>query len=154
VLGTTNAFTASGTVLGIEGAFGQSLESPGQLPLWVSVLTRGLGAALLITAGLAAIRQREAPRVPPLLVLWLPTLATIGLTIVATAYQDVLPPLIRADGLASISADPGASLQVGAAAPLALLEITIALGYLAAARCRIAPIGPTDEGPMRCSRLA
>jgi signal transduction histidine kinase len=133
VLGAMNAFTASAAVLGIEGAFGQSLEAPGQLPLWMSALTRAIGAALLVTAGLAAIRHREAPRIPPLLVLWLPTLVTIGLTIVAAAHQDVLPPLISANGLASISADPGASLPVGAAAPLALLEITIALGYLAAA---------------------
>jgi signal transduction histidine kinase len=133
VLGTMNAFTASAAVLGIEGAFGHSLDAPGHLPLWMTVLTRTVAAALLVTAGLAAIRSREAPRLPPLLVLWFPTLVTIALIIMAAAYQDALPPLISPAGLASLSADPGAALPVGAAAQLALLEIAIGLGYLAAA---------------------
>jgi signal transduction histidine kinase len=133
VLGTMNAFTASATVLGIEGDFGHALDDPGQLPLWMTVLTRALAAALLVTAGLAAIRGRGGLRLPPALVLFLPALFAIGLTALGAAYQEVLPPLITAAGLASLSADPRAALPVGAAGPLALLEITIALGYLAAA---------------------
>jgi signal transduction histidine kinase len=133
VLGTMNAFTASATVLGVEGAFGQALDQPGQLPLWMTVLTRAVAAALLITAGLAAISGRTAPRLLPLLVLWLPALLTAGLVVMGIAYQDVLPPLISSAGLASLSADPGARLPVGAAAPLAMLQVAIALGYLAAA---------------------
>ncbi|MEP6469821.1 MAG: sensor histidine kinase [Chloroflexota bacterium] len=133
VLGTMNAFTASATVLGVEGGFGLSLNAPGQLPLWMMVLTRALAAALLVTAGLAAIRDRRVPHLPPLLVLWVPALVTIGLGVVAAAYQDALPALISAAGLASLSADPGAALPVDAATRLALLEIAIALGYLAAA---------------------
>jgi signal transduction histidine kinase len=132
VLGTMNAFTASATVLGIEGAFGHALDDPGQLPLWMTVLTRAIAAALLVTAGLAAIRGSDLPRVPPLLVLWGPALITVGLAVVGAAYQDVLPPLISPAGLASISANPGAALPVGAAATLALLQIAIALGFLAA----------------------
>jgi signal transduction histidine kinase len=133
VLGTMNALTASMTVLGIEGAFGHALEDPGQLPLWMIVLTRSIAAALLVTAGVAAISGRRTPRLPPALVLWVPALVTIGLAVVAAGFQDVLPPLISAAGLASLSADPGAPLPAGAAAPLALLEIAIAFGYLAAA---------------------
>jgi signal transduction histidine kinase len=133
VLGTMNAFTASATVLGIEGSFGYSLGAPGQLPLWMLVLTRALAAALLVTAGIAAIRGRAVPRVPPVLVLWLPALVTIGLAVVGAAFQDVLPKLISTPGLASLSADPAMRLPVGAAAPLAALQIAIALGFLAAA---------------------
>jgi signal transduction histidine kinase len=133
VLGTMNALTASLTVLGVENGFGLSLSDPGQLPLWLIVLTRALAAALLITAGLAAIRGSATRRLPPLLVLWVPALLTVGLALLGAAYQDVLPPLITPAGLASLSADPRAALPVGAAGTLALLEITIALGYLAAA---------------------
>jgi signal transduction histidine kinase len=133
VLGSMNAFTASATVFGVERGFGLSLDEPGQLPLWMSVLTRVLAAALLVTAGLAAIGRRPTPRLPSALVLWLPALVTTGIAVLATRFQDVLPPLISPAGLASLSTDPGAPLPTGAAAPLALLEITVALGYLAAA---------------------
>jgi signal transduction histidine kinase len=133
VLGTLNALTAAITLLGVERAFGYSLDAPGQLPLWMTVWTRALAAALLVVAGLAAIRGEGFARLPPLLVLWLPALGTIGLAMVGVAFQGVLPALISAAGLASLSADPHAPLPVGAAAPMALLEIAIALGYLAAA---------------------
>lgn len=133
VLGTMNALTAASTLFGVEGAFGHSLDAPSQLPLWMTVLTRATAAALLVVAGLTAIRGQELLRVPPLVVLWLPALVTILLAVVAAANQDVLPHLISAAGLASLSADPHAALPVGTATPIALLEIAIALGYLAAA---------------------
>lgn len=132
VLGSVNALTAAATVFGIERSVGLSLEEPGQLPLWMSVLARVPAAALLVTAGLAAIRRRPTPRLRPALVLWLPALIVIGLAVLATGFQDVLPPLISAAGLASLRADPGAALPAGAASPLALLESTVALGYFAA----------------------
>ncbi len=132
-LGTMNGLTASVTVLGAEAAFGYSLEAPGQLPLWMTVLTRATAAALLVVAGLAAIDQHRTRRLPPVLVLWLPAVITLVLVIVAAAYQEVLPPLINGAGLASMSANPRAALPVGSAGPLAVLEIAIGIGYLAAA---------------------
>ena len=133
VLGTLNALTAAITLLEVERAFGYSLGAPGQLPLWMTVWTRALAAALLLVAGLAAIRGQGFARLPPLLVLWLPALVTIGLAMMGVAFQDALPELINAAGLASLSDDPHAPLPVGAASPIALLEIAISLGYLAAA---------------------
>ena len=132
VLGTMNALTTIAVVFGIERAFGLSLEAPGQLPLWAAVLTRLAAAALLVTAGLAAISRRSSPRLPPALVLWLPAVLTTGLAVVAASAQENLPPLISPAGLAALQANPSASLPVGSAGPLVLLEITAALGYLGA----------------------
>jgi signal transduction histidine kinase len=133
VLGTMNIMTVAVTVLGIEHGFGLSLDEPGQLPLWSTVLSRGLAAALLVTAGLAAIASRPSSRLPPALVLWLPALLTLGIVVMAASFQEILPGLISGGGLVSLAADPRALLPAGAASALILLEITIALGYLAAA---------------------
>ena len=45
VLGTINGLMAAATIFGVGVGFGLSLEQPGQLPLWASVLTRALPAA-------------------------------------------------------------------------------------------------------------
>lgn len=133
VLGTMNALTASATVIGVDAAFGHSLDAPGQLPLWMAVVTRATAAALLVVAGLAAISPRGSPHLRPALVLWLPAVVILGLFVVAAANQEVLPVLISGAGLASMSADPHAALPVGSAVRLAILQTAIAIGYLAAA---------------------
>ena len=63
----------SGDHLRGGGGFGLSLEQPGQLPLWASVLTRGTAGGLLIMAGLVANRRARDVR-RPVLVLWLPSI--------------------------------------------------------------------------------
>jgi signal transduction histidine kinase len=132
VLGIMNALTVTITVLGWERAFGFSVDGPGQLPLWATVLPRVTAAALLVVAGLAAIGRSRSHRLPPLLVLWLPALVTLGTAFLAIGYQDVLPALIGPDGIAALRANPEARLPEGSAAALVLLEVGIGLGYLAA----------------------
>src|SRR5919106_3457196 len=94
VLGTYNASTATVTLFGVDRGFGLSLDAPGLLPVWMTVLTRAIAAALLVVAGLTAIRGRALPRVPPRIVLWLPALIAILVALVSAANQDLLPPLI------------------------------------------------------------
>ena len=132
VLGSMNALTAAITVLGWERVFGFSLDDPGQLPLWATVIPRAAGATLLVVAGLAAIGRSRSARLPAALVLWLPTIVVLGLTVLAATVQDGLPALIGSDGLASIHANPELRLPEGTAALLVLLQVAIGLGYLAA----------------------
>ena len=133
VLGAMNLLTATLTVLGIERAFGLSIDAPGQLPLWTTIITREVAALLLVIAGLAAIGHWRTQRLPPVLTLWVPALLTTALAILAAGFQDALPSLISAAGLESIRTDPGRPLPAGAAGPLILMQIVVALAYLAAA---------------------
>jgi signal transduction histidine kinase len=132
VLGSMNAVTVAITMLGWQRAFGFSLDDPGQLPLWATISPRAAGAALLIVAGLAAIGRTRTPGLPPLLVLWLPAVVTLGAAVLAAGFQDVLPQLIGPAGLAGLRSNPDARLPEGTAAPLVLLQVAIGLGYLAA----------------------
>jgi signal transduction histidine kinase len=132
VLGSVNALTAAVALFGWEKAFGFGLEDPGQLPLWAAVISRAAGATLLIVAGLAAIGRWRTPTQTPVLVLWLPAVLTVGAIVLATGVEDNLPALIGPQGLAALRADPAARLPQGTAAPLAMLQVAIGLGYLAA----------------------
>jgi signal transduction histidine kinase len=131
-LGSLNALTAGITVLGWERAFGFSLNAPGQLPLWLTVVPRAAGAILLITAGLAAVGRSQVTRLRPLLALWLPAMLTVLFAVVAAAFQDALPALVTADGLAALRANPESRLPAGTANPLMLVQVAIGLAYLAA----------------------
>lgn len=131
VLGSMNAFTAAITVAGWERAFGFSLDDPGQLPLWATVVPRAAGAALLVVAGLAAI-GRSRSRLPAALVLWLPAVAMVGIAVVAAGFQESLPALIGPEGIASVRANPELRLPGGSAGALVLLQVAIGLGYLGA----------------------
>jgi signal transduction histidine kinase len=133
VLGTINALMVTATVMGVESGFGLSLESPGQLPLWASVLTRGLAGGLLIVAGLVATgRRRERVR-RPLLVFWLPAMLATAAVFLAARAQASLPDLVTPDGVAAIQANPTAPLMPGVAPLLITIEAVLALGYLLAA---------------------
>ncbi|HEX6655533.1 MAG TPA: ATP-binding protein, partial [Candidatus Limnocylindria bacterium] len=132
VLGSVNALTVAITVLGWERAFGYSLDDPGQLPLWATVIPRAAGATLLVVAGLAAIGRPRPARLPAALVLWLPAIIVMLAGVLGAAAQSALPALIGPAGIASVRADPEMRLPEGTAAPLVLLQVAIGLGYLAA----------------------
>lgn len=133
VLGTINALMAAATIAGVEAGFGLSLEAPGQLPLWASVLTRGLAGALLIVAGLVATgRRRERVR-RPLLVLWLPSLLAMAAVFLAAGMPERLPELVAQPGIAQLRSRPTAPLMPGTAPLLIVVEALLALGYLYAA---------------------
>jgi signal transduction histidine kinase len=132
VLGSLNAFTVAIAILGWERAFGFSVDDPGQLPLWLTVLPRAAAAALLVVAGLAALGRFSARRLPGALILWLPAILVLGVAVLAAGFQYALLPLIGAQGIASIRADPNVRLPQGTAGALVLLQVGIGLGYLAA----------------------
>ena len=107
VLGTINGLMATATILGAEEVFGLSLEQPGQLPLWASVITRGLAGGLLIVAGLVATGRRRQHVRRPLLVLWLPAMVATAAVFLAAGLQESLPPLVTPAGMAALRAEPG-----------------------------------------------
>ena len=133
VLGTINALVVTVTILGVGAGFGLSLEEPGQLPLWASVLTRGLAGGLLIQAGLVATGRRRQHVRRPLLVLWLPSLLAVAAVFIAAGVPDALPQLISSSGIAALRTDPVAPLMPGAAPLLIVVEALLALAYLYAA---------------------
>jgi signal transduction histidine kinase len=133
VLGTINALMVAATIMRVEVGFGLSLNQPGQLPLWASVLTRGLAGALLIVAGLVATgRLRQGVR-RPVLVLWLPAVLATAAVFLAAGLPDWLPELVSPPGLARLRSSPTAPLLPGAAPLLVVIEALLAIGYLYAA---------------------
>ena len=133
VLGTINALMATATILGAEAVFGLSLEQPGQLPLWASVITRGLAGGLLIVAGLVATGRRRQRVRRPLLVLWLPAMLATAAVFLAAGLQESLPPLVTPAGMAALRANPVAPLMPGVAPVLIAVEALLGLAYLLAA---------------------
>lgn len=133
VLGTINALMVAATIMGVESAFGLSLDNPGQLPLWASVVTRGLAGGLLIVAGLVATGRRRDRVRRPLLVLWLPAMLATAAVFLAAGAQESLPHMVTTDGIAAIRANPAAPLMPGVAPVLIASEALLALGYLLAA---------------------
>jgi signal transduction histidine kinase len=132
VLGTINGLMATATIFGVEAGFGLSLDEPGQLPLWASVLARGLAGGLLIMAGLVANRRARQVR-RPLLVLWGPSMLITVIVFIAAGLPDQLPDLVQSPGMAQLQGDPTAALMPGTAPLLILVEALLAIGYLYAA---------------------
>ena len=113
VLGTINALVATVTILGVETGFGLSLEEPGQLPLWASVITRGLAGGLLIVAGLVATGRRRRSVRRPLLVLWLPAMLVTAAVFIAAGVPESLPPLIAPGGHRRAARRPNGRAHAG-----------------------------------------
>ena len=79
VLAAQNALLITVVALGIDAAFGFSLEAPGQLPLWAVIIGRGVAAGLLVPRGHGGAPTGGAPHGwPAALVLGLPALARHG----------------------------------------------------------------------------
>jgi signal transduction histidine kinase len=133
VLGTINALMAAATIAGVGSGFGLSLEQPGQLPLWASVVTRGLAGALLIVAGLVATGRRRRGVRRPLLVLWLPAMLATAAVFLAAGVPERLPELVISPGMTQLSSRPTAPLMPGTAPLLIMVEALLALAYLYAA---------------------
>jgi signal transduction histidine kinase len=101
VLAAQNALLILVMIFGIDAAFGLSLQGPGQLPVWSVILSRGTAAALLVVAGVAALRQWRSDEWPAALVLALPALLVTAAIVGAAAIQPSLPAVI---GLAMLAA--------------------------------------------------
>ena len=151
VLGTINALMATVTILGVETGFGLSLEQPGQLPLWASVITRGLAGGLLIVAGLVATGRRRQRVRRPLLVLWLPAMLVTAAVFIAAGVPESLPPLIAPAGMAALRAQPGGAAHAGRRAAAHRGRGPPGAGLPATRRpCHTRPSGATAAGPMAC----
>jgi signal transduction histidine kinase len=133
VLAAQNALLIAVMVLGIDAAFGLSLEAPGQLPLWSVILSRGTAAALLVVAGLAALRRWQSDEWPAALVLALPALLVTAVIVVAAAIQPSLPDLLTGAGMAQLRRDPTSPLLAASGRGLIGLQALIGLAMLAAA---------------------
>ena len=133
VLGSINALTAAATIMGVDAGFGLSLDNPGQLPLWATIVTRGLAGALLIIAGLVATGRRRGTVRQPVLVLWLPAMLATAAAFLAAGVPESLPDLVTPEGLAAMRVNPMAPLMPGVAPALIAIEAVLALAYLLAA---------------------
>jgi signal transduction histidine kinase len=136
VLAAQNALLIAVMVLGIDAAFGLSLEAPGQLPLWSVILSRGTAAALLVIAGVAAVRRWRSDAWPAALVLALPALIVTAAIVVAAAIQPSLPDLLSESALAQLRRDPTSPLVAASGPGLIGLQALIGLAMLAAAALR------------------
>ncbi len=133
VLAAQNALLMLVMVLGIDAAFGLSLEEPGQLPLWVVIVGRGTAAILLVIAGVAALRRWRTARWPAALVLALPPLLVSAAIVVAAAIQPSLPELLSDNARAMLQRDPTPPLLAASGIGLIAVQALIGLGFLAAA---------------------
>jgi signal transduction histidine kinase len=121
------------TAAGLASVFGLSLEQPGQLPVWGTVVSRGLASLTLLLAGIAGLRGWRADRWPGLLVVWVPTILALTVLTLVAGLPDLLPPLLGSTELALLRIDPTAPIVIFGARPLALIQVAIGLAYLGAA---------------------
>jgi len=136
VLAALNALLIAVAVLGIDAAFGLSLDAPGQLPLWTVILSRGVAAALLVIAGVAALRRWRSDEWPAALMLALPALLVTAVIVVAAAIQPSLPNLLNDAAVAQLRRDPTLPLLAASGPALIALQALIGVAMLAAAALR------------------
>jgi signal transduction histidine kinase len=132
VLFVLNGLTLLVHVLGVDAAFGSSLDAPGQLPLIAGVLALATCAGLLVVAGVLALRTPTMPLTPAALVVGPAAILTAALFLLA-GTQDRLPLLVSPSTLNRIATDPTAPLSPGSAPALVLVQSIIGIGFLAAA---------------------
>jgi len=133
VLAAQNALLVTVMILGIDAAFGLTLTAPGQLPLWTVIVGRGVAAALLVMAGVAALRGWQTARWPAALVLALPALLISAAIVAAAAIQPSLPELLSAAAIDDLRREPTAPLLSASGVGLIALQAVIGLGFLGAA---------------------
>jgi signal transduction histidine kinase len=132
VLGLLNAMTLGVMLVGAEAAVGGSLDDPGQLPLLAGVIARGTCAALLVVAGVLAVRRTAQSARPALMLVAPPLLVGIAIAIAALA-QDRLPPLASQAALDQLVQDPAMPLNPASAPALVLLQGAIGAAFMVAA---------------------
>jgi signal transduction histidine kinase len=133
VLASHNALLIAASVLGAEAPLGLSLSAPGQAPLWGVIVARGVAAALLVTAGMVALRRPGSARWPALLVLGVPSLAVVLVLLGLAAAAPSLPVLLDEAARTRLVTDPSAPLLSASGGLLIGLQAVIGIGYLAAA---------------------
>ncbi len=120
------------TIVGRDTTAGLSLGDPGQWPIMVTIVSRGLAAALLVAAGAAVLSHRLRPPTPYLTVP-VPAALILAFMIGATMFQAGLPELVPTEVLDALATDPTASPGIGAAPLLLVIQSLIGLLFGAAA---------------------
>ncbi len=133
VLFALNGFVLATALLGVDGAFGASLDRPGQLPLLAVIVARLAAAVLLIVAGATALRPRPAPR-NALFAMALPGMAVLAAIIAGAAVQASLPELIGPQAMQRLQAHPDRPLLGPDVSPwLFAGQLLVGIGFLTAA---------------------
>jgi len=132
VLALLNGLILAAGLVGADAALGASLDQPGQLPIIATVMARGLSAALLVAAGMAALSRRTL-HLRPTLVLLGPSGAVLLLLVLGAANQHLLPELAPSAVLAAIRTNPTAPLAPGTAPALVVAQSLIGAMFLVAA---------------------
>ena len=132
VLAVLNGLILLVQLVGADAAFGASLDAPGQLPLLAGVLGRGLSAALLIGAGILALRAPSVLRISPILLIG-PAALLACLLVLGAQIQDRLPALVDASILQEMMRQPVSELPLGSAPRLVVAQALVGIGFVAAA---------------------
>ncbi|MGD8486288.1 MAG: sensor histidine kinase [Chloroflexota bacterium] len=136
-------------VFRLDDDLGLSLADPGQLPLWVSGAVRMSVSALFMVSGIAAIMGIYGGTKRRVRVILLPVLVITAATVVVYPLREFLPPLIEAQGLAALLAEPGEFALLPGFTALALVIVVLTVTGLIAAvvlyRTTWARGGPTSD---------
>ena len=119
-------------VFRLDGRIGLTLGDPEQLPLWVSGVVRISVSGLLMVSGVAALMGIYGGARRRVRIVFLPVLVIAAATIVAYPFREFLPPLIEAEGLAALLAEPGEFALLPGFTGLALvIVVTTVTGLVA-----------------------
>ena len=133
VLAVQNIVFIAIAVAGRSPDFGLAIQDPGQMPVWSVILGRGIAAALLVMAGMVALRPNAYRRAWPAAVLWAPSAVMAVASVAMLAASDSLPPLLDERAIAQLTDDPTAPLLDAGGPVLILLQAAIGLAFLGAA---------------------
>jgi signal transduction histidine kinase len=132
VLATVNSLILIVLLLDVEHLVGGRLEEPGQVPIVVTVVGRGVAALLLVVAGLPWVRLR-AVAWSGWLVLVVPVTLVLGASLLATIAGDRLPPLVGPEALEQLAVEPTGALEPAVAPLYVLIQAFIGAAFLTAA---------------------
>lgn len=131
-LASLNAIFVAVTIAGREDSIGLSLQSPGQLPIWATLIAKAMVSVLLVLAGAAALRDWAIRRWPDIPAVWLPSVTILGIVILGSGYEDRLPILFDSSAISDLLRDPGGPVGPASSPFLVVANLTIGLGFLVA----------------------
>lgn len=153
VSATFSAFSVAAVLFRFDHDLGMTLGNPGQWPLFVTGAVRLTSAILFLLAGIAAIRRLRTGSIRPRTVLLTPIVAITVFAVIAYPLQELLPPLIDADGIRQLVGDTTGTERLIGMTPLAgaLVATTVAMLLAAAVLFRTVFVG---RGPVYDAFLA
>ena len=132
VLALLNGLSLVAALVGADAILGATLDDPGQLPIVMAVIGRGIAALLLVAAGWVAI-SKGVPTLRPGWLLVVPAAGVLLLLLAAAQAREALPTLVPAEVLQALANDPTAPLMPGSAPALVVVQSLIGALFLIAA---------------------